>query len=542
MAICQRSAREPRPARPYNTTMNSSHRQRAVTPRAVCLAAALSLFAALLVAAPARAITIRATAVPYFKTVHCWFDPPEGRKATCGWMHVPENWRRKDSRLIRFGVVIFRSDAAVHRTDPVVVVGGGGPGSPVGIDGDGPNDWWDFLDTLALSGGRDVVVMEQRGTGMADPVLDCPELREGVKGLLGHLSSARTYARQVGDEARRCRERLAESGVDVTGYDSADTAADIDALRRALGYKRWNLYGTSYAARVALTVMRDFPGGVRSAILDSPEPPEAKFYEESSAAVARAFRALFADCAANKACNTAYPKIAATFARVVHRLNKHPITITIAWPDTLAPFSMPVDGERLIEILYQALYDPSRAGRVPLLVTALDRGSSDLLAPLARDVVKQYVSEDWSDGLYYSTMCREEMPYNDMRVALANSRKYPLYRGFDDRWLLSEMAACKAWDAGTAAPIEGKAVRTSIPALVLNGGLDPVTPPAWGRGAARHIKPSWYHEFRTDSHDVLSLDTCAQDVAAVFLDEPRADPFDMACMSHPAKQSFDLDR
>ena len=70
-----------------------------------------------------------------------------------------------------------------------------------------------------------------------------------------------------------CHDRLVQHGVDLSAYNSAATAADIEDLRVVLGYSKWNLYGGSYGSRIALTVMRDFPQGVRSVILDSAIPP-----------------------------------------------------------------------------------------------------------------------------------------------------------------------------------------------------------------------------------------------------------------------------
>jgi pimeloyl-ACP methyl ester carboxylesterase len=73
----------------------------------------------------------------------------------------------------------------------------------------------------------------------------------------------------------RCRDRLIQEGIDLSAYNSAASAADVNDLRIALGYDQVNLYGVSYGSRLALTVMRDYPGILRSVILDSTYPPEA---------------------------------------------------------------------------------------------------------------------------------------------------------------------------------------------------------------------------------------------------------------------------
>ena len=53
--------------------------------------------------------------------------------------------------------------------------------------------------------------------------------------------------------------------------------------------------------------------------------------------------------------------------------------------------------------------------------------------------------------------------------------------GADDFGADGEFAECDIWGAGTADPIEDKAVVSSIPTLVVAGQYDPITPPSWGK-------------------------------------------------------------
>ena len=58
---------------------------------------------------------------------------------------------------------------------------------------------------------------------------------------------------------RACHDRLESQGVDLSAYNSAEIAADVEDLRLALGVERWNLYGWSYGTRIALTFPRTEP-------------------------------------------------------------------------------------------------------------------------------------------------------------------------------------------------------------------------------------------------------------------------------------------
>lgn len=85
-----------------------------------------------------------------------------------------------------------------------------------------------------------------------------------------------------------CRDRLLADDVDLTAYNSAESAADVADLRVALGYDEWNLYGISYGTRLAQTIVRDYPEGIRSVILDSSYPLAANLQTETAVNADRA--------------------------------------------------------------------------------------------------------------------------------------------------------------------------------------------------------------------------------------------------------------
>ena len=100
--------------------------------------------------------------------------------------------------------------------------------------------------------------------------------------------------------ARGCH-RLIREGANFDVYDSAASAADLEDLRRALGYEEWNLLGISYGTRLALTTMRDHPQGLRSVVLDSAYPPQVNIVTETPANLARAMETFFNACAEDDA-------------------------------------------------------------------------------------------------------------------------------------------------------------------------------------------------------------------------------------------------
>jgi len=68
-------------------------------------------------------------------------------------------------------------------------------------------------------------------------------------------AAKRAYAKATLD----CKRRVAATGADPTAYNTLESIADLDDLRTALGYDKWNVFGISYGTDYALNYMRAYP-------------------------------------------------------------------------------------------------------------------------------------------------------------------------------------------------------------------------------------------------------------------------------------------
>lgn len=203
---------------------------------------------------------------PRFEKSECVVKVVPTERIECGLLFVPENRRKARSRTIGLPVMIFRSTASAPAADPVVYLPGG-PGLS-SIDGRTTGKGNPFL------AERDQILLEGRGNKFARPLLGCPEIND--------LRAANATPTVQTAAAARCRAELSASGVDLDGYTSAETADDLDDLRRALGIRQWNLIGFPYGTRLAQTVLQRHPEGVRSVVLDSVLPVDVN-YDETAA-------------------------------------------------------------------------------------------------------------------------------------------------------------------------------------------------------------------------------------------------------------------
>ena len=259
--------------------------------------------------------------VPRFEPADCWFDEPQGQTVECGYLIVPEDRANpSNDKTIQLAVARFKSDSSNPQPDPIVYLEGGPGGSPLRSYMPVFNVYFaPFLEK------RDLILLDQRGTGYSQPALDCREYYDWALSVLDQDLSVEESEQQGNAASLACRERLVGSGVNLAAFNSAENAADVNDLRVALGYEQLNLYGISYGTRLALTVLRDFPQGLRSVVIDSVVPLQSNLYTEIPGNGARAFELLFEACATDAACSAAYPDLRGVFFDLVDQLNDKPV-------------------------------------------------------------------------------------------------------------------------------------------------------------------------------------------------------------------------
>jgi pimeloyl-ACP methyl ester carboxylesterase len=382
-----------------------------------------------------------------------------------------------------------------------------------------------------LGANRDIIILEQRGNLYARPSLLC--------------ESSVWWLEAEGDTA--CLDTLQGQGIDLTHYTTQQIVADIEALRQALGIEAWNLYGVSYSTRLMLLTMRQYPQSVRSVILDSVSPPNDTPYAHDPEHVARALSRLFEDCAADPACAAAYPDLESRFYRLFSRLNVEPASFRITHDDTGNrlddPFTQEVSGYDLLEwMVTDAFYGPAYgSGKTPLLPLLIDRveaGNTRLLYPWLISHLSDVFSSssEVALGLHFAVNCQNDFPRVTPDDILATTEDYPELEGYVRH--AREMEICELWDL-PAAPLDGEPVQSDTPTLVLAGGYDPITPPAWGKATVETLGTSYYYEFPAAGHSVASQSDCALQIQAAFLANPGAAP-GASCLADEPRPEFVL--
>lgn len=432
----------------------------------------------------------------------------------CGQVTVPADWSVENGDTIKLAVYRIPSTSATPEPDPVVYLEGGpgGSGAPIVAE-------FATGSTAYLRDRSDIIVIDQRGTGFSQPALFCPEV---------FMADAEDGDLVAAHQA--CHDRFVGDGVRFADYNSAYNAQDINAIRQALGYTEWNLYGLSYGTRLALTVMRDVPQGVRSVILDSVFPPEINGLSETPYVSYWAIEQIASNCAADADCAANIGDIKALIEDGIARLDAAPLD------DLTAAFYVQALGELMTDPQLPTIVSIVAAGTDADIIAlreeieaADDNDEEDLSPNDAPPALYPFVAE--SDGMGYAVVCGEEVPYLDQTAGpnLAANFRESTQRVIDAMEQPFDGGLCDVYGVPARGEIETQPVMSSIPTLVLAGTADVATPPAWSMLTDDTLANSQYAEFDGLTHGLLGNNECLNQITLAFLNDPDATA-DQACI------------
>ena len=164
-----------------------------------------------------------------FEETPCPFDLPRDLAVECGFVVVPQDHNDPAGPTIRLAVVVLKDQSEEHQPDPVILLAGG-PGEKTVASTPG------LAPVLTpIHPNRDLIVFDQRGVGLSEPALECPEFMEAQFDLLDEADPDAVVQASF-NAWMVCRDRLVSAGFNLSAYNTAQNAADVNAIRIALGY------------------------------------------------------------------------------------------------------------------------------------------------------------------------------------------------------------------------------------------------------------------------------------------------------------------
>lgn len=472
--------------------------------------------------------------VPRFEAAPCPFDVWGGDRIDCGFVVVPEDHNDPDGPTIRLATAIVRDRSSGHQPDPVILLAGG-PGGDI------------VEQTISaaaayepLHANRDFVLFDQRGVGLSEPALECPEWEESVLDLLDEADPDLSLQQEF-EAIMSCRDRLVGEGYNLSLYNTTQDAADVNAVRLALGYDEINLYGASYGSLLAQAVMRDHPQNIRSVVIASVLPLETSFTVGDEVVVAHGIMRMIDACAADQACNDAYPNLQDALFEVIDDLNEEPVPIVVTDPDSGEMYDALLTGDTVRSNVVYALYSTSILPVLPRAIYEAYQGDYELMTELTGHSL--WAVDSLSRGMQFSVICTEDLIGRTPQEQLDAMMSVPgQLRSSADPELYIEygvFGVCANWPVEQADPSFKEPLVSDIATLVLEGELDPVTPPEYGLLVAAYLSHAYYYEFPGAGHGVLAGDDCALGIANTFLEDPSQPPDD-SCIAQMPGVVFDL--
>jgi len=444
---------------------------------------------ALLAAAPALAA---AEPPPGLKS--CWLKGVE-QAAWCGSVRRPLDPAQPAGTQIDVHFAVLPAVARHKLPDPVIFFAGGPGQSAIDLAG-----------TVAgllvrLSNLRDVVLIDQRGTGESaplrcDPAPPTQPIRAGLD-----------VALQVG-RLRSCRAQLGRLPYgDLRQFTTTIAMQDADAVRRALGAERVDLIGASYGTRAALEYLRQFPRAVRRVVLDGVAPPDMALPATFSPDAQAAFDAMLSWCERDAVCAARYPRLRTQWHELLAGM---PREVTAAQPLTGAVERFTMTREMLLSLVRLPLYAPLIASALPFAVSAAAQGRFDAIVGLA-SALGGGRGLGLAEGMHFSVVCAEDWP----RMAGAAE---PPGADFGNGMADLYRRVCADWPRGHVPAAFYTVAPAPVATLLLSGGLDPVTPPRHAEHVARALGAKALSVVVANAgHGLMNLG-CMRDVVFRFID------------------------
>lgn len=421
--------------------------------------------------------------------------------AELGHLVVKENRRQPDSKPIELAFVRLKSTAAKPGY-PVVYLDGG-PGSSAINIARFPEYFQAFLKLREVG---DVILLDQRGVGRSRPGL----LRLSSELLPANVFVSRETALQaITERVQQAVAYFRGQGVDITAYNTVESAHDIEDLRRALGAEKLNLVGFSYGTHLGLAVIRYHGDSLnRVALVGTEGPNHTRKLPSTSDAALRRLAALAAQ---DPQISGSMPDLFGTLKQVLERLEKEPVIIRLVRRGSDEPVDVRVGRFGLQMILMQALGDTNDLPVFPALIYTMSQGDYSILKRFVERRYLQYstgvsLMQMVMDASSGATRARDEQSAREAETALlgdAMNSPFPAIGVLFGNPDLGDKYRAE--------------IHTSVPTLFISGTLDNNTPPAQADEVRRTFKQSTHLIVENAGHESRLVNASVQQAISDYL-------------------------
>ena len=384
-------------------------------------------------------------------------DQKEKVDAEFGTLFVPENRSDPESNLIELAFVRFKSTAK-NPGPPIVYLAGGPGGSGIGTARGSR-----FPLFMALREIADVIAFDQRGTGFSKPNLTClnrlalpldvPPTREAaIKEMRKNAGDCAFYWRNI-------------QRVDLAGYNTNESADDLEDLRKALGANQISLWTISYGTHLAFAAMRRHPKSIHRAILAGTEGPDHTYKLPGN--IQKHLEDLAAVIKADPEVGKEVPDFLGLMKSVFDRLDAKPETVEITDPRTKLKVKVIVN-KFVMQYIVANNIGTTVTARFPALFYRAAKGDFTNPAQVWLEQTRSGIGSAMSfmmDCASGQTAARRELIAREAKGTL-----------LEDIFNFPFPDVCTEWNAPDLGDEFRAPLKSDVPVLFISGTLDARTP------------------------------------------------------------------
>jgi pimeloyl-ACP methyl ester carboxylesterase len=468
----------------------------------------------------------------------------------CGLLQVPENREDPNSRFIELHFVKLSStwddekeeeededeeDSGLEpgkRDDPVIYLTGG-PGAAAEY-------YVGRFEDHGIRKHRDLYILEQRGIVNSGDFCETYFTRNPE---IGNVDTLEKSAAASLIAAEDCARNATAAGVDITAYNTVENARDVKALRIALGFDQWNVWGISYGTLLGQAYIKEDPEGILAIALDAIVPLDARATDISWRVINwydRDLKKLDELCQADDGCAGSFPDLGERVRDAARATMDNPIVVDVkdteSYPTGKAYFMSDIAAF----LPFVLFYEQSNYAALPAIIHAwADAVESRDEALFKAIAIAPGDFFGGSQGMYDAIMCNDGYREAAIGSITADRAEFPVLtnafaiEGDAEAWAQS----CIDIGAPPRPREDFAPVQTDIPTLLIEGDMDPITPPPLAHVIEPGFANGTYVEFPYAGHGPSRSVECAGDLLNKFYDDPAAEP-DLSCVDEMEVPEF----
>jgi pimeloyl-ACP methyl ester carboxylesterase len=447
--------------------------------------------------------------------------PPLVDGAECGELLVSENPDDPQSQKISLNILRLPAISPAPEKDPVFLIQGGPGGSSVEMAKQIHMVFYD------VRKNRDLIFVDQRGTGKSNP-LKCKKPPEEL-----NQWKEKQQREWMDAEMQRCADEFRTAAI---FYTTPYAVQDLDAVRSALGYESINLWGGSYGTRVVIQYARQFPKRLRSMVMDGVAPVDIALPDYFARDAMQSLNKINEQCLKNPDCVSLYGNILEKIDIIMERLKRadaeqRTVTIQYRDPQHNQAKTWVLNQHEFSSLIFAALYSRDLSALLPQIISDAEKEQYQALISLNSLATKSFGKLEISDAMRYSVVCNEDRSRSAKNQQLQKFLEYNFVEEMD--------RVCAIWPKTNLPSDYYLPLKTDIPALLLSGEFDPVTPVSWAELVNQGLTHS-LSLLAPGGHHIVSTEGCVPQLIAQFYERASTENLEANCVQNILPLPMDL--